>query len=230
MNLPPIAVIVQLLIWHASAQTSQAATLYYAQPYFGRSDSPWFQGILAGTIYLEDFEDRKLDTPFVTTAAGHVSIGRGITVDEDDGIKDGRYTGGYVWTSSDLRFNFSANDQGKLPEFVGGVFLGGNPATTGVDIYSEISAYDSSGLEITEGLWRVLQPRVAPGTPVTSSIADRFTGIYYPGGISGVFFRYNTLLDHLQYGYAIPEPAATLLLAGVAVSTLLRRRRPWEPH
>ena len=40
--------------------------IYEPTPYLSEEDSPFIQGIRAGTIYLEDFEDQALNTPFVT--------------------------------------------------------------------------------------------------------------------------------------------------------------------
>lgn len=42
-----------------------ASILWDPLPYFSEADSPFYQGILDGTIYLEDFEDQALNTPFV---------------------------------------------------------------------------------------------------------------------------------------------------------------------
>lgn len=219
-----------ILSWSSFIIPSKAVTVFYTQPYFGRSDSPFYQGIQAGTIYLEDFEDQILNTPYVTSP-GSVSKGKGRTVDEDDGIRDGKYTGGYVWTGSQPEFRFSPTPQGKLPEYVGFALLGGNVVSLGVgmEIYSKILAYDNAGQEITDGQWLVLQPRI-PILPFTSSLADRFAGIYYPGGISRIVSVNDTAIDHLQYGYAIPEPGGSWLLAIVSTLALHRRRRRVEPH
>jgi hypothetical protein len=47
---------------------STAATIFEWEPlpYFSEEDSPFIDGIRNGSIYLENFEDQALNTPFVT--------------------------------------------------------------------------------------------------------------------------------------------------------------------
>jgi len=197
----------------------------------------FYQGILDGTIYIEDFEDRQLNTPYVSangggpSSSGGVPQGTGPSVDEDDGIKDGKSTAGYVWTiySSSgapvIDFSFSPNEEGKLPTYVGAALLGGNDSAVGPDFYSKIFVYgpDGKGVPID---WQVLAPRVPPMTPESSSIGDRFAGIYFSEGISRIRFPNEGYIDHLQYGYAIPEPVSGGLLSALGVGWLARRTRP----
>ena len=81
--------------------TFAVSILWDPLPYFSEADSPFYQGILDGTIYLEDFEDQALKTPFVrepdnlpyfgTTYRAdfpNVSYGSVRSVDGDDGVID----------------------------------------------------------------------------------------------------------------------------------------------
>ena len=46
-------------------QARAAVTIWEELPYFSAADSPFYAGITAGDIYLEDFEDHELNTPHV---------------------------------------------------------------------------------------------------------------------------------------------------------------------
>ena len=215
----------------ASGSSSPAVTYFLSQPYYGRSDSPFYQGILAGTIYIDDFEDRQLNTPYVSSPWGGTSPEpSGRTVDEDDG-KDGKTTtGGFAWEGrgggrdASLRFLFAPNDKDQLPEYFGVALMWGNTATVGLDEYTDFLVFDAMGREVTGG-WHDLKPRIPRGTPGDSSAYDRFAGIYVPGGISRVDILNNSVVDHLQYGYSIPEPGAAALAAMAAAFPLAGRRR-----
>jgi hypothetical protein len=44
------------------SQAGEGATMHYEElPYFSAADSPFYPGIQAGTIYLEDFEATRGD-------------------------------------------------------------------------------------------------------------------------------------------------------------------------
>ena len=213
---------------------SSAVTYYLSQPYYGRSDSPFYQGIIQGTLYVEDFEDRALNTPYVSAPYGDVTLDSGdTTVDEDDG-KDGMGIRGYFWTRSrgarppagiGLQFDFDRNEAGLLPEYFGAALLKGNPTSAGPDFYSTILVYDAFGEEITGGLWQILQPRRPSNETVFSSNQDRLAGIHVPGGISKVVFMSDGIVDHLQYGYTIPESGTTFLAAAACLTPFFSRRR-----
>ena len=81
--------------------TFAVSILWDPLPYFSEADSPFYQGILDGTIYLEDFEDQALNTPFVREPDNLTYFGRTIrsfapnivdgfvrSVDGDDGTID----------------------------------------------------------------------------------------------------------------------------------------------
>jgi hypothetical protein len=55
-----------ILLSAALASSGRAAVIFWEElPYFSAEDSPFYAGIRAGTIYLEDFEDHELNTPYV---------------------------------------------------------------------------------------------------------------------------------------------------------------------
>ena len=53
----------------------------------------------------------------------------------------------------------------------------------------------------------------------------RFIGAFSDIGIVGLQVTGADQIDHLQYGYAIPEPSAPLLGLAAALALLLRRQR-----
>ena len=84
-----------LLLASASQQSLLAAiTIFGPLPYQQKSDSPFYQGILDHTIYLEDFEDGQLTPPGVAIRSGAIVRDQG--VDEDDSVVDG-HGSGRVW-------------------------------------------------------------------------------------------------------------------------------------
>ena len=68
--------------------TNAATTIFGPLPYQQKSDSPFYQGIQDGTIYLEDFEDGQISPPGVAMSAGAILRDQG--VNDDDGVVDGR--------------------------------------------------------------------------------------------------------------------------------------------
>ena len=89
--------------------------------------------------------------------------------------------------------------------------------------FNTILVYDKNGIEVTEGQWRIPKPAFNPNLPIEDLFLN-FEGIHVPGGISSIHFRDFSEVDHLTYGYAIPEPSAAWLAMGAGI-WLLRRRR-----
>lgn len=228
------------------------ATVFYTElPYFSAADSPFYAGIQAGTIYLEDFEDHQLNTPHVISwdsprivavvngmeiqsqqiGRTHLTpLNRQITwsVDGDDGLNDG-FTGllGDTWTTlnqatgqiyGQMQFRFERDELGRLPTYVGFV------VTEALDPFSEVEFVTGPGPESPEGgfdpLSWIPQPNSFPG----DTRQHRFFGLYAPQGIDRLDISNVRQIDHLQYGYAIPEPSLSVLVMG-ALGLCSRRRR-----
>lgn len=187
--------------------------LEFKLPYAQRSDSPWAAGIRQGSIYVEDFEDGIVNAPGLAMILGVMSSGA--SVDEDDGILGnveddvGRvWYGGIGGPSQTARAEFAPDAFGNYPTYAGWV----TDTFDQADAYFE--AFDPAGNLIASyrnilewGEWQ-------------------FVGVYAPQGISAMQSRFNanTVFDHVQYGYAIPEPGAALL-AGAAIFAVAWRRR-----
>ena len=237
MNLRPLFSLV--LLWPQFG--TGAVTFWEEVPYFGAEDSPFYAGIQAGTIILEDFEDHELNTPNVVSWDSPLSdqIGRTYrdgnpnstwSVDADDGLNgDFRGHDGDTWTTRSasngqrlgrMEFRFEPDILGRYPSYVGFV------VTEPHDYFEfvELVAVPESGVE---GEWpdeydslTWIPPQSFPGDTRT----HRFFGIHEESGISVLRLNNVAQIDHLQYGYAIPEPGAGLL-ASTGVFLLLARRR-----
>jgi|688.fasta_scaffold373563_2 hypothetical protein len=223
-------------------------------PYFSAADSPFYGGIRDGSIYLEDFEDHQLNTPYVVSwdyprslgtlpSGGEVlSLQQGLTVrtlgaqgadsvDADDGlVGDLIGRGGDAWTTRNVAlsqpmgsmdFRFERDSAGRLPTYVGFV-------VTEPDSYFlmfEVSMKTPGDLynwfgELTYDP-RSWTPNSFPG----DTRAHRFFGLYLETGIESLYIHNVISIDHLQYGYAIPEPTTLgLLAAGIAAGWFRRRR------
>jgi hypothetical protein len=190
-------------------------------PYAQRSDSPWAAGIRQGSIYVEDFEDGLVNTTGLSMALGIMSPGG--SVDEDDGIlgnQDDDTFHGRNWyagasgPSLTARAEFTSDASGHYPTYAGWV----------IDTYEDqdafFEAYDPSG------------NLVASYRYILEWGDYQFVGVYAPQGIGAIQSRnnFNLSIDHVQYGYAIPEPGTALLTATAALAAASRRRRAPAPQ
>ena len=231
---------------------SATTIVYEPTPYFSASDSPFYGGIVdnAGNgIWLEDFEDGQLNTPNVRainsfpetattlrTRFGDPGPTASWGVDGDDGVLDGNGFAGDVWISSDnnggsrdqLTFEFLPDAQGRLPTYVGFViarFSGGISS-------AEVDWLDVNGDSIYDTGYRSRDWARDPitGQPMEGLFGGdarlhRFVGLYHEDGIAGLYLEKVDQLDHLQYGFSIPEPSITSLFAFSALGLALRRKR-----
>ncbi len=210
-----------------------AASLIFGPiPYRQRSDSPFYRGIQEGTIVLEDFEDGELNTPGVAIS-NNGRILRDRSVDEDDGTLDVMGTGsvwvatqGYVPELGEPWFHeitFSPDTERGYPTYVGFALLGYSKPPQAM-VQRLYRGYDGAGTDFT-GIVAFDVPHLPAGTLFYSTVGDQFAGIYNDQGISRVIIGgFARTLDHLQYGWAIPEPG-TVTLTGAAVALLLAQRR-----
>jgi hypothetical protein len=210
-----------------------ALTYYSSTTYRGRADNPILNEPATGLVYVEDFEIQGLTASQVLhtpNATGWNGVSAGSTrwgVQEDYSDSDLSY----YWTNSGgsdesrklplgIHFDFTPDAQGRLPEYVGAALRGSRILGTNPD-FNVILVYDRIGQEVTNGEWLIPKP------PTGQAIEDlfiNFEGIYVPGGISRILFRDFREVDHLTYGYAIPEPSAVCLTLVSALCFLPRRR------
>lgn len=230
-----------------------AVTFWEEVPYFGAGDSPFFRGIEAGAVYLEDFEDHELNTPQVTSWDWPRIVGtvNGIdviseqmgrthregnlnstwSVDADDGL-NGDFRGhlGDTWTTTSringqrlgrMEFRFEPDILGRYPTFVGFVVTEPHSYFENIDLTVLTPTWSEDWPSGYDPL--IWIPELSfPGDTRT----HRFFGIHVERGITRLDIDNVAQIDHLQYGYAIPEPEAViLLLMGAAPGCLRRRKR-----
>jgi len=214
-----------------SAETALGAAIFFGPiPYLSAADSPFFAGIQAGTITLEDFEDGLLNVPLVVEApATRAGVATSFSafpihsVDADDGIIDGFGNAGDAWVpSSSGEYVFQLDAGGNLPRYVGLVIT-----ETALSILAVgFEAFDQNG-----NLLGLAQMSFADGNFVTDNgtngrtVADRFVGVFNEEGISRIEVGGAIQIDHLQFGSAIPEPNSALLTLCAGGLWLMRRRR-----
>ena len=225
------------LVFAAASTVRSAVTYFDTSNYRSRADSPFIEGLLSGTMYLDNFEVINLERPpynYLTTPYAQGWNGlitgaplRGVQEDFQDGSL------GYRWNSSagspgtrqlplGIHFDFTPDAQGRLPEYAGAA-LAGFGLTGSSPTFNAILVYDANGIEVTNGEWQL--PRPDYNLPyLEEDLFLNFAGIHVPGGISRIHFRDFVEVDHLTYGYAIPEPS-TVWLAAAGGWLCLRRRR-----
>ncbi|MCG9893928.1 MAG: PEP-CTERM sorting domain-containing protein [Fimbriimonadaceae bacterium] len=215
--LPTLALLATILV--SATASSQIGPSSYLQA----SDSPWSAFFGNGMFYLEDFEDRSLNTPGVTASAGAVIGPGGLTdsVDGDDGVLDNLGGQGRSWFTTNatngFRFTFSSGTYGALPTHAGLVWTDGQVNGT-----TRFEAFDADGASLG-----ILTGNHADGNFSGGTLEDRFYGWIHNGGISSIFITHSggggLEVDHLQYG-AVPEPA-TMTALGLGIAVLVGRRR-----
>lgn len=226
-----------------------AATVVFWEelPYFRAEDSPFFEAIEAGTIFLEDFEDQELNTPNIvswdwprTLQIGRTKRSSGNqfaeSVDADDGL-NGDFSGlnGDAWTTSSastggilgsMEFRFTPDVLGRYPTFVGFV------VTEAFNPFDDVEFGTSTltGPESPEVGYDPLDWIPILDTFPGDTRRHRFFGIHVDSGITRLNIDNVAQIDHLQYGYAIPEPSvAGMCAATLALACLRRRRRAIAP-
>jgi hypothetical protein len=215
--------------------------LYEPTTYLSEEDSPFIDGIRAGTIYLEDFEDQALNTPFVTAPDNLGYFGTTVRadfpistssrgVDGDDGVIDGVVNLGDSWTTIDSssfsvsrfkRFDFVPDALGRLPSYVGIVVTEVRTLSDDVDAGVRNAAGE---FLFSNGEFDPLEWFTEEGSLRGDASTHRFIGFYAEEGISTFLINNVSQVDHLQHGYAIPEPS-TALLTLLALPLLGRRKR-----
>ena len=230
------------LLLSLTSYTQAASILFEPSPYLSAADSPFYNGILNGDVYLEDFEDQALNTPFVRQVTNVNFFGRTIradfpsvpdgfvrSVDADDGIIDFSGFLGDSWITSNIGsntgsnragFEFLPDENGQYPTFVGVVITAVDDVDRQIDfIFRDLDGNDLfADSEFDPKLWNT--GLFLNGDPRT----HRFVGVFNEDGISSLSISNVWQLDHLQYG-VIPEPSTTILLSLTSLSLLSRRKR-----
>jgi hypothetical protein len=216
------------------------------QLYFSERDSPFYGGIVDNTgegIYLENFEDQALNTPFVaaptnlgyfgsTIRQDNPNVGDGAVmgVDGDDGAVDGQTFAGDTWITINssgffaqgrMQFDFLPNSEGLYPTYVGIVVT----EVSEVDLDVELSFLNLEGRDLfADGEYDPKEWSPPGGATRGSPLTMRFFGLYHSEGISRLMVENVRQVDHLQYGYSIPEPSSALLLIFGSLWSLKRKR------
>lgn len=201
-------------------------------PYQRRVNSPFFTGIPSGDILVEDFEDQQLNTPGVRMRHGLPDEDQG--VDEDDGVFDGM-SRNWVWSNDNITFseaghvwaheiNFDRDAERDYPRYVGLAMLSFSTFPVGFSDGYRLMAFDADGNALDLFVEAIHLP---PSTPYFSTAGTQFIGFHSDDGISRILFS-GRILDHLQYGWAVPEPDAAILTGLPAFLLLARRRRSPE--
>lgn len=189
-------------------------------PYLKFADSPFFGGSFT-YFHLERFENGSLQVPGVSANFGAIygPASNADSVDEDDGVIDGFGTNAHSWFfnngATGVTWTFDAGTLGLLPTHAGIVWTDGSGTIT-------FEAWDQNGVSLG-----TVTGNHADGSFGGTTAEDRFYGIIHSSGISKIKIR-NTgggiEMDHLQYGFAVPEPS-TLVALGLSGLLFLRRRR-----
>jgi hypothetical protein len=122
-----------------------------------------------------------------------------------------------------MEFRFELHDLGRYPAYVGFVVTEANNPFADV----EFGTATLTGPEGPDRSYDPLDwtPRLDgfPGDTRT----HRFFGVYAESGITRLYIRNVAQMDHLQYGYAIPEPGVgSLALLGGLLGLVRRRSSP----
>jgi hypothetical protein len=203
-------------------------------PYLSFADSP-FSSVALSYFHLEDFQDGSLNTPGVTVSAGAAPVAPGSTtdsVDGDDGAIDGSGAAGWSLYSNQVltsfAFDFNAGALGNLPTHVGIVWTDVGFVTSGSPFSGPVTAEAFDSASNSLGL---IGPVVlgGDGTVNGATAEDRFFGFSNLGGIARLVIATSNSVDwevdHLQYGYTIPEPTAAVLASGALIALGAVRRR-----
>ena len=212
------------------ASAGAAVTAFGPVHYRGRLDSPFFGGMATDDIIVEDVEDWRVNTPGLSIVSPH-SIDRVGGVDEEDGRLDGAARFGNLISGPSSReapiqfdIRFAPSPDGRHPLYAGLALMGYVQAQPGVESYSLFSAWDGNGNPVSTQPFRIEDIQVSSFPGPNSIIGEQFFGIYSDTGISRIVIQRKRAIDHIQYGWAIPEPGTAVLVLAAGGFVLLRRR------
>ena len=121
-----------------------------------------------------------------------------------------------------MELTFTPDPERGYPTFAGLALLGFTTLPAGFESNSYLRAYDAAGSDITGDI-QIPTIHLPSATPYFSTAGDQFIGVHSDGGISKILIGAGRI-DHLQFGWAVPE-AGTLTLSGLSAVLLLARRR-----
>jgi len=196
--------------------------------YVSKTQSPFAEGIANGMIRFNNFEPDGPGFPMPGVSIANVGITNVSSVDEDDGILDGVGIGGClraVGPRPRFVFNLTADAEGHYPRYFGIVLVTKTTSVFPQERPEEvIGAKDAFGADIFTNYVFPTPTGNLFEFPNYSSHWATFFGFYSESGISQVTFTNAGGLDHLQFGYSIPEPRLLCL----SVLLLLNGRRRWR--
>ncbi len=211
-------------------------------PYRSAEDNPFRAGVAAGTMFLEDFEDGRLNTPFVDEEESGGGAGRstlGMTqflagennsVDGDDGVIDAADILGVGWMGplrglGSISFVFEPrilpDGRRQYPTWFGFAVTAGYAGSNTTVRFTD----EQESLLGQERLPAGSFPEYDAGQRGVAT--DRFVSFYVPTGaeimhINGTIYT----IDHLTYGWdPIPEPGTATLAVLPLLLMMMRHRR-----
>ncbi len=215
-------------------------------PYRSVADNPFRAGITAGTMFLEDFEDGRANTPYLyegedillggrnTIGVTQFLVGENNSVDGDDGSLDGADLLGVGWMGlfsggSRISFVFEprvlADGRRQFPTYFGfAITAGMGSDETGVSFTDENE-------NLLGGFRLPREALLEYQAGQRGVITDRFFAMYVPTGAEIMHIDLGIYtIDHLTYGWnPIPEPGVAGL-AGLASLVMLGWRTQRKEH
>jgi hypothetical protein len=221
------------MLWLCPGFCAKASVVWSEIPdYSSVHNSPWYTGIEAGSVYIEDFLagpnlSRTFVTPYISSPAGRKGSESGYySVDGDDGLLDdiGRFGGSYEAGATaapdrsrvSFRFDFKRNDSGELPRSVGLVVTNAiMNEFSPIGNRSIAAAFDSSGERIAEWVIEDMPLSIIQSSsewrPYHTNGAQ-FVGVVSDIGIASFTIFGVNHVDHVQYSFdRVPEPDVRML-------------------
>ena len=232
-------------VWPLAARGE--VTFLGPTPYLRVADSPFDMSGLGTTFFFEDFEDGSFDLPTGVVASAHVVRPPSPTtdsVDADDGVIDGSGTAGHSlrpplvavqptgtprWFQRSVT-SFDSNVLGFSPNAFGFVWTDGwqhpfLPSHVLLSVEHDDGTRDST---FWEAGW------LLDNSDMGETAEDRFFGLRTTRRITQVqlemsFFSDTFIdqfeIDHIQFGYFVPEPVCFPTVLGfVSVAAAVQRR------
>ncbi len=219
-------------------------------PYLSVADSPFDMSGLGTSFFFEDFEDGSFDLPLgATTSSGYAVLSPDpITdsVDADDGVIDGSGNSGHslrppvitlnptnppTWLQS-LVLSFDFNVLGFSPNALGFVWTDGAAETEPffANYLTCIVYQEDGGIDFVN--WNAAN--FLDSSDMGETAEDRFIGVRTTGTIARVQISMSQVgdtfieqfeIDHIQFGYFVPEPVCYPRVPAIVSVVAAARRR-----